>query len=90
MFTIDLTVKNTPMTLSVQRKEKEDALKIYGEIVEAMRAGTNQVLQLTCEKQPDKQIAVLSESICAVILSQQSSTTASGKAPGFFTAAEKE
>ncbi len=78
------------MTLSVQRKEKEDALKLYREIVKAMGSRTKQMLELTCEKQPDKQIAVLSEHVCAVIVSQKSSTTASGKAPGFFTAAEKE
>ncbi len=88
MYNIDLTLKNSPVPLSVQRKEKDDALELYREIVEAMRSGIPQVLELTCEKQPDKQVAVLSERISAAMVSEKSGSTASGKAPGFFAAAE--
>ncbi|MGK7874615.1 MAG: hypothetical protein AB4426_15305 [Xenococcaceae cyanobacterium] len=90
MFTIDLTLKNTPMTLSVQRKETEDAEAVYQKIIEAMRSPSPKLLELTCEKQPDKKVAVFSDQISAVIVSQKSGATALGRVPGFIATAEAE
>ena len=90
MFTIDLTLKNTPMPLSVQRKDAEGAEAVYQKIIKAMQTQNPSLLELTCEKQPEKKVAVLSDQISAVILSQKSGATASGRAPGFFTPAETE
>lgn len=88
MFTIDLTVKHTPFPLSVQRKSEEDAENLYKEILETMRSGNPQLLELTCEKQPEKKIAVLTSEISAIQLSQKSSTASAGRPPGFFALAE--
>lgn len=88
MFTIDLTVKNTPFPLSVQRKSPEDAEALYKEILDTMRSGQPQILELTCEKQPEKKIAVLSSEISAVQLSQKASGAAAGRPPGFFALTE--
>ncbi|GET43045.1 hypothetical protein MiSe_78650 [Microseira wollei NIES-4236] len=88
MFTIDLTVKNTPYPLSVQRKSEEDALALYKQIVDIMGSGHSQILELTCEKQPEKKIAVVSGEISAVQLSQKSSSAATGRTPGFVALAE--
>lgn len=87
MFTIDLTVKNTPFPLSVQRKSQEDAEALYKQIVDIMRSGYSQILELTCEKQPEKKVAVVTSEITAVQISQKSST-ASTRPPGFFALAE--
>lgn len=84
MFIIDLSLKLTPMPISVQRKSAEDAEAVYRQVLEAMRTGNPQILELTCEQVPEKKISVLSSEICAVQMYQKSSTAAaSGRAPGF-------
>lgn len=88
MFTIDLTLKNTPVPLSVQRKTEEEAQATYQEILKAVRSETYQVLELSCDHQPEKKIAVLSNQIAAVIISQKSGAAGAGRTPGFFALAE--
>jgi hypothetical protein len=75
MFVIDVSLKNSPITLSVQRKTEEDAKALYQQILEALRSGNPTTLEMTCE-------------VAAVQLSEKSSTaTASGRPPGFFAVA---
>lgn len=88
MFTIDIIVKSTPMPLSVQRKAIEDAQQVYQQIVSLMGSGTPQALELTCEKMPEKKIAILSSEISAVQISEKSGATAAGRVPGFVALAE--
>jgi len=85
MFTIDLSLKYSPMPVSVQRKEAENAQALYEEIISAMQAGQPQLLQLTCDKQPEKKVALFSDQISAVILSQKDGAAAAGRAAGFFS-----
>jgi hypothetical protein len=85
MFIIDLALKNTPSTLSVQRKSIEDAKAVYQQILDAIRTGNPVVLEITCEQQTEKTIGILVSEISAVQMSEKSSTgAASGKPPGFF------
>ncbi|HEY9708282.1 MAG TPA: hypothetical protein V6D48_08765 [Oculatellaceae cyanobacterium] len=88
MFTIDLTLKNTPVPLSVQRKTEEEAQSTYQEILKAMRSETPEVLELSCDHQPEKKIAVLSNQLGAVMISQKSGAAGAGRTPGFFALAE--
>ncbi|MGB3614975.1 MAG: hypothetical protein WBA10_14375 [Elainellaceae cyanobacterium] len=89
MFIVDLVLRNSPVTLSVQRKEEADAKALYQIIFDAMRSGDSPTLELTCEQQTDKTIAVLVNDIVAVQLTQKSGTSAaSGRPPGFFALAE--
>lgn len=90
MFTIDLTLKNSPLPISVQRKEADDAEALYQEIIQAMRSQEPTLLELTCEKQTDKKVAVLSDRISAVIVSEKTGATSSGKVPGFFANLQAE
>lgn len=84
MYIIDISLKLTPMPMSVQRKSAEDAEAVYEQVLEAMRSGSPQILELTCEQVPDKKVSLLSSEICAVQVYQKSSTAAaSGRAPGF-------
>lgn len=84
MYIIDVALKLSPLPVSVQRKSGEDAQAVYQQILEAMRTGNPQILELTCEQVPDKKISVLSSEICAVQVYQKSGTAAaSGRAPGF-------
>ncbi len=83
MYSIDITLKLSPIPISVQRKDAETAESLYQAIVDAMRSSTVQLLELTCEKQPDKKVAVFSDQISAVIVSQKSGAASAGRVPGF-------
>jgi hypothetical protein len=89
MFSIDLTLKFSPIPISVQRKEETDAQAVYEKITTAMASLKPELIELTCEKQPDKKVAVFSDQISAVILSQKSGASASGRSPGFFSLTEE-
>jgi hypothetical protein len=87
MFIIDLYFKETPQTLSVQKKTLEDAEATYRQLLDALRADSNMVLELTCDRQPEKRIALLSDELAAVQLSEKTGTaTSSGRPPGFMAA----
>ncbi|MBE9129296.1 MULTISPECIES: hypothetical protein [unclassified Coleofasciculus] len=88
MFTIDLTLKNTPLPLSVQRKTAEDAQSTYQDVLKAIRSGSPELLELSCEYQPDKKIGVLTNQISAVMVSQKSGAAGAGRVPGFLAVAE--
>jgi len=83
MFSIDLTLKFSPIPITVQRKESEDAQKVYEEVMNALKSATPQLVELTCEKDPEKKVAVFSDQISAVILSQKDGSPA-GRPAGFF------
>ncbi|MDY6783995.1 MAG: hypothetical protein SW833_15860 [Cyanobacteriota bacterium] len=88
MYTIDVMLKDSPLPVSVQRKDQEDAEALYQQILTAM-GSTPQLIELTCDKQPEKKVALYSDRISATILSQKSGTTASGRPPGFFVGVEE-
>jgi hypothetical protein len=85
MFSIDLTLKYSPIPINVQRKESDAAQAAYQEVMTALKSETPQLVELTCEKDPEKKVAVFSDQISAVILSQKDGTS-TGRAPGFFQA----
>jgi hypothetical protein len=88
MFVIDVNLKGSPVALSVQRKAEADAKALYQQILEAMRSGSSVTVELTCEQQVGKTIGVLVSEIASVQMAEKSGTgTASGRPPGFFTAA---
>lgn len=89
MFIIDITLKNTPLSLSVQRKSEEEAEATYQQVMQALRSGSNELLELSCDKQPGKKIGILAGEISAVQVAEKSgSATSSGRPPGFFALAE--
>ncbi len=74
MFAIELFTKNNPIPMTVERNEKEGAQSLYSLIIAAISSGEPKVLELTCEKQTEKNLAVLSEQICAVQMSEKNSS----------------
>ncbi|TAG91029.1 MAG: hypothetical protein EAZ09_00415 [Oscillatoriales cyanobacterium] len=90
MFSIDMIVKNTPVSLSVQRKSAEDAEAVYQQVVEAIRNSQPHILELTCEKNPEKKVAVLSSEISGVVISEKSGASSTGRSPGFVSMAVAE
>ena len=86
MFTIDLVIKDIPLPVSVQRKEAEAAESLYQEILNAMRSGSSDLIELTCDKEEDKKVAIKGNLISAVSLNKRSGGMAEGRVPGFFAA----
>lgn len=74
MFAIELSLKGNPIPVTVERKEKEGASALYNSIVESIQSGHPKVIQLTCEKQLERNVAVLTEEICGVQVSEKSSS----------------
>lgn len=89
MYIIDLALKNTPSLLSVQRKTAEDAEALYQQVLQAIQSGSPAVLELTCEQQVDKKIAVIVSEVGAVQIAEKSGSGAGGgRVPGFFALTE--
>ncbi|VEP16255.1 conserved hypothetical protein [Hyella patelloides LEGE 07179] len=89
MHSINIIVRNTALPISIERKEADDAEKAYQEILSAMTTDNPKVLELTCEKQEGKKIAVVSSAIAAAVMSQSSGAN-TNRAAGFFAAASAE
>lgn len=87
MFTIDLILKNTPFPLSVQRKSDNEAEAVYQQILAAMRSGSPDIMELTCDRQGEKKVAIRASEISGVQISQKAGTAAAGgRPPGFYNA----
>ena len=86
MFTIDIVLQDIPLPISVQRKESEAAESLYQKIIEAMRSDSSELIELTCDKDEDKKVAVKGNLICAISLNKKSGGMAEGRVPGFFAA----
>lgn len=84
MLIIDVTLKATLQAFSVQRKDEESAQALYQQILAAMQGGGSQVVELTCDREPHKKIAILSQEISAVQVSEKTSTGTTGRSPGFW------
>ena len=82
MYSIELTIKLSPMPLVVQRKEHRDAQRLYSEVVDSIQKGNPRLIELTCEKVEDKRISVLASEITAVQIYEKTSSSTT-KRPGF-------
>ncbi|NJM95231.1 MAG: hypothetical protein HC792_02150 [Acaryochloridaceae cyanobacterium CSU_5_19] len=84
MYTIEMTLRGTPIGLAVQRKDAAAAEALYQEVVTALQSGTPALLELTCDREPDKKLGVLVNEITAVQLSDKSGGAGAGRVAGFF------
>jgi len=79
MYTVEITLKNNPIALSVQRKEQEKAEELYREIATILLGVSSElpkIFELTCEKQEGKKVSVLTSEISAVQVSEKSGASA--------------
>ena len=83
MYSLELTIKLSPLPLIVQRKEHGDAKRLYSEVRDTIQKGNQKFLELTCEKVEDKKITVLVSEIIAVQIYEKTSSSGSSKRPGF-------
>jgi hypothetical protein len=83
MYVVELSLRLTPMPVSVQRKELEAAQGLYEEVGRAIESGEPKLLELHCEKDPHKRIRLLTAEVVAVQMFEKSTIGGSGKRPGF-------
>ena len=83
MYIIELSLKFSPLPLSVERKELTDANSLYNKIRQCMEKGQPRLLELTCEKVEDKKMTVLVQEILAVQIYEKTAATGGSKRPGF-------
>ena len=77
-------MKLSPIPLVVQRKNHEEAQRLYAQIRQVIQKNNERFLELTCEKVEDKRITVLVSEISAVQMYEKtSSNSSSSKRPGF-------
>ena len=84
MFTLELSLRYSPFPISIQKKEHDEALRLYDQIKNAMRENTDAVLvELSCDKIKSKSITLLSKEIIAVQVYEKSAIAGGSKRPGF-------
>ena len=83
MYVVELSLKLSPMPVAVQRKELAEAQALYASVRQALEGAGPRVLELTCEKEPDKKVSLLTSELVAVQIYEKSATGGGGKRPGF-------
>ena len=83
MYVIELALRMSPVPVSVQRKEHNDAEALYQQIRQSLESGQPRMLELTCEKVEGKKVTLLISEILAVQLYEKASATGGSKRPGF-------
>jgi len=84
MYLVEITLKANPLALSVQRKELAAAEEVYSSVLNALKSGYPQLLELTCERQLEKKMAVMMSEVIAVQISEKSSSNSGlGTRAGF-------
>ena len=83
MYCIELAVKLSPIPMVVQRKNHEDAQRLYAQIRQTIQKNNERLLEITCEKVKDKKMTVLVSEIIAVQIYEKTSSSGSSKRPGF-------
>ena len=83
MYVLELSLRLSPMPIAVQRKELTGAQELYGELRLALESGHPKVLELTCEKDEQKRISLLSSEIVAIQIYEKTAGGGGARRPGF-------
>ena len=85
MYSLEISLRYSPFPLSIQKKELEDAKRIYDEIKNSMNemVETSNLIELRWDKVQDKLIAVRAQEIISVQIYEKSSVAGGAKRPGF-------
>ena len=85
MYSLELSLRYSPFTLSIQKRELEDVKRIFDEIKNSMdeTLETSNLIELRCDKVQDKLITVRAKEIISVQIYEKSSIAGGAKRPGF-------
>jgi hypothetical protein len=84
MFILEFTLKDSPAPLSIQKKEQSEAEAAYQKLVSALKSSNPDLIELTCDHQTNKKVALLGNALVSVQMYEKTSGGAGGRAPGFF------
>lgn len=88
MYIVELSLKHTALPMSVQKKTIETADETYATVLNALKTGQPVILELSCDQQEGKKLAVLVSELAAVQVYEKSGgVSSSGKSAGFFAMA---
>ena len=85
MYSLELSLRYSPFPLSIQKKEFDDAKRIYDEIKSVMNDSleNSNLIELRCDKVQDKLISVRAKEIISVQIYEKSAVAGGAKRPGF-------
>jgi len=83
VYLIELALKLSPLPLSVQRKQLEDAKSLYNQLKDSIQTGNPKLLEISCEQSEDKKIAVLVSEVLAVQMYEKTAGVGGNRRPGF-------
>ncbi len=83
MYVVELSIKLSPLPIAVQRKELADAQALYASVRAAMDSGSPRLLELSCEKDAEKKVSLISSEVVAVQMYEKSATATGSRRPGF-------
>ena len=85
MYSLELNLKYCPFPISIQKKNYDDAKRIYEEVKNHMKDNTNNLnlIELSCEKVRDKLITIRVQEIISLQMYEKSSVAGGSKRPGF-------
>ena len=83
LYVIELSLRMSPVPVSVQRKEQSEAEALYQQIRQAIEQGQPRLMELTCEKVEGKKVTLLISEVLAVQLYEKTAATGGSKRPGF-------
>ena len=85
MYSLELSLRYSPFPISIQKKEFEEAKRIFDEIKNTMneKIENSHLIELSCDKVQDKLIAVRAKEIISVQIYEKSSVAGGAKRPGF-------
>ena len=83
MYAVELSLRMSPLPVSVQRRERADAEALYQQIRQAIEQGEPRLLELTCEKAEEKRVCLLTGEVLAVQIYEKSALGTGSKRPGF-------
>ena len=90
MYIVELSLKHTALPMSVQKKTVETADDTYKLALNALKTGHPEILELSCDQQEGKKVAVVVSELAAVQVYEKSGgVSSSGKAAGFFAMADE-
>ncbi|MGC1309322.1 MAG: hypothetical protein WA885_19045 [Phormidesmis sp.] len=89
MYIVEFALKNSPLPLTVQKKDQEAAEETYKAALAAISSGNPVTFEAACDKVTDKKIAIAVSELAAIQVYEKSgSAGAGGRAPGFFALAD--
>jgi hypothetical protein len=71
MYILELLLKGNPAAIVVHQKEEEAANQAYQSVVNALKKGSPESLELTCDR-TGKKVFVLTSELCGVQMTSKS------------------